>query len=172
MSFLKNILHAIGSAATAVGKFFANAFKWVETDGSKLAVAIVEEAQTLLKGQVPGLIATILDQLTNSHIPTEVLDALKKNLPAALAVSTGIQNFPANPTDEDITNLENQILQAFGVSPDKSQVYSIFGAKIIAIIRAETMPGQTFTFAKLVEDLEGAYQAYLTAKEEDLQTAA
>jgi hypothetical protein len=169
--FLKGVLKAFGSAATAVGHFFAGAFKWVETDGAKIALAIIEEVKIITSNPSTGFIASILDELTKSNIPTEILAELKAKLPDALAVSLAIQGLPSDPTEQDIEDLEKRILDAFGVAPDKSEFYSRLGAKIISIIRANTMPGQKFTFATLVNDLEQAYQAYLIAKQGDAVAA-
>lgn len=165
--FLKNLLHSLGAAASAVGHFFADAFKWVETDGAKIAVAIIEEIKTILGNPSTGFLASILDTLTHSNIPTDILATLQKELPGALAIATGIQNFPANPTEADIKTLETTVLTNLGVSSDRSQFYSTFGAKTVSIIRNLTMPGQTFTFATLVTAVEAEYQAYLTAKAGD-----
>lgn len=170
--FLKGVFKALGSAATAVGHFFAGAFKWVETDGSKIALAIIEEIKTITDNPSTGFLVNLLDELTKSNIPSEIIAQLKAKLPDALAVTLAIQGLPADPTEQDIEDLEKRILDAFGVTADKSQFYSTLGAKIISIIRANTMPGQTFTFATLVNDLETAYQAYLAAKQGDANAAA
>lgn len=171
MSIFKKIFHAIGVAGSAVGHFFANAFKWVETDGAKIAVAIVDELKTLLSSGTLDFFAQIMDGLTHSNIPTEIVDKLRTELPKATAIALGIQGFPENPTEQDIQNLSQTILTAFGIAADKSQFYSTLGAKIISIIRANTMPGQTFTFATLVTDLEQTYQAYLDAQNADQPVA-
>lgn len=167
MSIFKSIGHALGSAATAVGHWFANAFKWVETDGAKIAVAIVEELKVLFNSGAADFFGQIMDALTKSNIPTEILDAIRKELPNATAIAMGLQGLGADATEQNIADLEKAILQAFNVSADNSEFYSRLGAKIISIIRANTAPGQTFTFATLVDDLEAAYQAYLSAKNAD-----
>lgn len=165
--FLKGVFHALGVAASAVGHFFADAFKWVEKDGAKIALSIIEEFKTFTDNPSTGFIVGLLDELTKSHIPTDILAAIKDKLPDALAVTLAVQGLPADPTEQDIQDLEKRILDAFGVTADKSEFYSRLGARIISIIRSNTMPGQTFTFAVLANDLEKAYQAYLTAKNGD-----
>lgn len=167
MSIFKTIFHAIGSAASAVGKFFANAFNWVETDGAKIAVAVVEELKTLLDSGTVDFLAQVIDALTKSNIPTDIVNEIKSQLPTILADAMAVQNLGTNPTDDQVQAFSQQILASFGVTPDKSQLYSTVGAKIIGIIRANTAPGQTFTFATLVNDLEQAYQAYVDAKNQD-----
>lgn len=167
MSIFKSVLHALGSAATAVGHWFSNAFKWVETDGAKIAVAIIEELKTLFNSGAADFFGQIMDVLTKSNIPTEILDAIRKELPNASAIALGLQGLPADASDEAVANLANTILLTFNVTPDKSKFYSSLGASVIGIIRAHTMPGQVFTFATLVTDLEEAYQAYLSALNAD-----
>lgn len=167
MSIFKSIFHALGSAASAVGHFFADAFKWVETDGAKIAVAIIDELKSLIDSGAANFFAQIMDGLTKSNIPTDILAAIQKELPNATAIALGLQGLPADSSDAAVANLTQEILTAFNVTPDKSKFYSVLGASIIQIIRSNTMPGQTFTFAVLVTDLEEAYQAYLQAQNAD-----
>ncbi len=178
MSFLKGIGtavkavgHALGSAAKAVGHFFADAWAWEEKTGAKLGVAIVEEAKVILMSPGAGMVASIADGLLHTQIPTEILDALKARLPNALAIAAGVQGVVENPSDEEITALEQRVLEAFKVSENKSRFYTTLGAEVQAIIRKYTMPGQVFNFIELSNDLEAAYQKYLIAKAEDDATS-
>jgi hypothetical protein len=94
--------------------------------------------------------------------------AFEKPVADALA----LEGLATNPTAAQITAFEEAVLAAFKVAPDQSQLYSTLGAQIIAIIRANTAPGQKFTFAVLVSDLETAYQDYLSDQAAANGTAA
>ena len=158
----------IGKAASSVGQWFSKAFKDIEQDAAPVAVAVVEELQTLFKSGATGFLASILDTLVKSELPTEIINAIQGALPTILADLLALEGLATNPTDAQIITFEQAVLKAFGVTADKSQLYSTLGAQIIAIIRANTAPGQKFTVAVLIGDLEEAYQDYL----QDQQTAS
>jgi hypothetical protein len=148
----------VGKAASSVGKWLEEAFKDIAQDAAPVAVSIIAELQTLLKSGTTGFIASILDTLLKSELPTEIINAIGAALPKLLAAALALEGLDTNPTAEQITTFEQAVLSAFGVSADNSQLYSTVGAQLIEIIRANTAPGQKFTFAVLVNDLEDAYQ--------------
>lgn len=156
-----SIFSWIGKAAKSVGQWFAKAFADIEKDAAPVAVAIIEELKTLWGGAVPGFIASLLDTLLKSQIPTEVVTLIGNALPTLLADALALEGLAANPTDAQIEAFETAVLNAFKVKPADSQLYSTLGAQIIDIIRANTAPGDKFTFAVLVSDLEEAYQDFL-----------
>lgn len=152
----------IGKAAKSVGSWFAKAFKDIEADAAPVAVTIIEELKALWGGPVPGFLASLLDTLTKSQLPTVIVNAIGNALPTLLADALALEGLATNPTAAQITTFEQAVLAAFKVTPDQSQLYSTLGAQLIALIRANTAPGQKFTFAVLVNDLETAYQDYLS----------
>ena len=151
----------IGKAAKSVGTWLGKAFTAIEKDAAPVAVAVIEELKALWGGPVPGFIASLLDSLLKSQIPTEIVTVIGNALPTLLADALALEGLAANPTDAQIITFEEAVLAAFKVTPDKSKLYSTLGAQIIGIIRANTAPGDKFTFAVLVNDLEQAYQDYL-----------
>ena len=151
----------IGKAAQSVGKWFATAFKDITQDAAPVAVTILEELQALWKSGTPSYIAQIVGTLLKSGIPTTIATAVGDALPTLLADALALEGLATNPTDAQIEAFEQAVLAAWKVTPDKSKLYSTLGAQIIGIIRANTAPGQKFTFAVLVNDLEQAYQLYL-----------
>ena len=163
-----SIFKWLGTAASNVGKWLAKAFKDITKDAAPLAVSIIEELQALWKSGTPGFLASILDTLVKSELPSEIVTAVGNALPTLLADALALEGLATNPTDAQLQAFEQAVLAAFKVTPDKSQIYSILGAQLIAIIRANTAPGQKFTFAVLVNDLEEAFQDY----QQDLAQAA
>jgi hypothetical protein len=151
----------IGKAAKSLGTWLSKAFTDITKDAAPAAVAIIEELKTLWGGAIPGFLASILDTLLKSQLPSEIVTAIGNALPGLLADALALEGLATNPTTAQITAFEEAVLAAFKVAPDQSQLYSTLGAQIIAIIRANTAPGQKFTFAVLVSDLETAYQDYL-----------
>jgi hypothetical protein len=158
----------IGKAASSVGTWFSKAFKNITTGAAPLAVSVIEELQTLWKSGTPTFIADILDTLVKSELPSDIVTLIGNELPKILASALALEGLATNPTDAQVAAFSQSVLAAFNITSDKSQLYSTVGAQIIGIIRANTAPGQTFTFATLVADLEEAYQDY----QQDLQQAA
>lgn len=150
----------LGKAASSVGSWLSKAFKDITQDAAPVAVSIIEELQTLFKTGATGFIASILDTLVKSELPQEIIDAIGAALPKLLAGALALEGLATNPTEAQIEAFEQAVLAAFNVSSDKSQLYSTVGAQLIGIIRANTAPGQKFTFSVLVADLEEAYQDY------------
>ena len=153
-----SILTWIGKAAQSIGKWFAKAFSNIQKDAAPAAVAIVEEIQTLLKSGVATFIESTLDTMLKSGLPTQIANTIAAALPKILADLLAIEGLPASPTDVQLTAFSQAVLAAWGVNDNKSKLYTTLGAQIIGIIRANTIPGQSFTFAVLVNDLESAYQ--------------
>lgn len=137
---------------------------WTVEHAAPTLVALIGTLQSFWNTGTPGFLAGILDQLTKSGVPTTVVNAVGKELPNMLAVSLAIQGLPADPTDQQVIDFEQRVLAAFNVHDDKSKLYTTLGAQLLGIIRRDLIPGQKFTFAKLVTDLEEAYQDYLADK--------
>jgi hypothetical protein len=153
-----SIFSWVGKAAKSVGTWLSKAFTDITADAAPVAVAIIEELKTLWGTGAPGFLASLADTILKSQLPSEIVTAIGNALPTLLADALALEGLATNPTAAQITTFEQAVLAAFKVSPDTSQLYSTLGAQIIAIIRANTAPGQKFTFAVLVNDLETAYQ--------------
>jgi uncharacterized protein (DUF2267 family) len=153
-----SIFSWIGKAFQSIGAWFAKAFKNIQTDAAPVAVAIVEELQTLLKSGVATFLENVLDTMLKSGVPTAIANAISAALPKILADLLAIEGLPTSPTDVQLTAFSQAVLAAWGINDNTSKVYTTLGAQIIGIIRANTAPGQKFTFAVLVADLEQSYQ--------------
>lgn len=172
MSIFTNIFHALGVAGSAVGHFFAGAFKWVETDGAKVALAILEDYKTAASSGMIDFFAKIADGLTKTNVPTEIVTKINAALPNLMADALGLQALGTNPTDEQIQALSQQILTEWGMLDNKSKFYSVVGADIIGIIRKDTQPGVVFNFAMATTDLKTVYDDYQAALAQENGTAA
>lgn len=150
------------SIFSKIGTWFAGAFKTVETDADKIAIAVTEGIKTALVSGVAGFIAEILDGLTKSQVPTELVTLVQNNIDKLLAVELAIQGLPASPTEADILAFEQEVLKAFSVTSDASKLYTTIAAQVYGIIKTQADSGTKFTFAQLVEDVEEAYRDYQT----------
>lgn len=163
-----SIFSWVGKAAKSVGSWLSKAFTDIAADAAPVAVAIIEELKTLWGTGAPGFLASLADTILKSQLPTQIVTAVGNALPTLLSDALALEGLATNPTAAQIQTFENAVLAAFKVAPDQSQIYSTLGAQIVALIRTNTAPGQKFTFAVLVNDLETAYQDYL----QDQQQAA
>lgn len=158
----------LGKAAKTVGTDIADAVKFVEVSGDKIAMAVTEGVKTALVDGTLGFIAEVLDGLTKSNIPTEIVTLIQNNIDKVLAVELAIEGLPVNPQASDILAFEQRVLAAFQVTSPGSKLYTTLAAQIYGIIQAQVNSGTAFSFAQLVADVEQAYQDYLT----DQQAAA
>lgn len=151
----------------AIGAFFAKVFKFVKTDAAKVAIAVTEGVKTALLDGVLGFVAEIVDGLTKSQVPTEIVALIQANIYKILAVELAIQGLPDSPTEADILAFEQDVLTAFGVVSDKSKLYTVLASQIYGIIKAQVDAGTKLTFAQLVVDVEQAYADYLADQATD-----
>lgn len=151
----------------AIGAWFAKAFKSIKTDGAKIAVAITEGLQTALKSGVVAAIADLIGGIFPNvkNLPAEIVADLEKLLPKILAAELAVEGLPDSPTQQDIADFESRVLAAFGVTDNKSKLYSTLAAQIYGIIQSHVGAG-SYTFAELVADVEQAYQDYVADKAE------
>lgn len=149
------------SIFSKIGAWFAKAFKFVETDADKIAIAVTEAVKTAFVNGTLGFVASVLDGLLKSNVPTEIVNIIGSNINKVLAVELAIQGLPDNPTEADILKFEQDCLSAFGVHNDKSKLYTTLAAQIYGIVKQQADTGEKFTFAVLVIDVEQAYKTYL-----------
>jgi hypothetical protein len=150
------------SIFTKIGAWFKKEFSDILQDADKVAITLTEGIKTALVGGVLGFMAEGLDFLTKSNVPTEIVTLISNNIDKVLAVELAIQGLPATPTAADILAFEQRVLTAFGVTSDTSKLYTTLAAQIYGIIQTQNQAGTKFTFAVLVDDVEQAYQDYLT----------
>lgn len=154
------------SIFTKIGAWLKKVFTEGLQDADKIAISVTEGVKTALVDGIAGFIADVLDGLTKSNIPTEIVTLLQNNISKILAVELAIQGLPANPTQQDILTFEQSVLAAFNVTSDKSKLYTTLAAQIYGIIQAQ-LGGQTkLTFAQLVVDVEQAYSDYVTDQQQ------
>lgn len=143
-------------------KFFHN-FK---DNAAKVAVSITEQVKTLSEGELVQGIAAILDQALKSHVASDVLNIIHSATLTALSVELAITALPDNPTQADILAWEQNVYKAIaGKDPyGKSKLWTTFASQVYGIIQAQTQQPGTLTYAKVIEEIEKAYQLYLQDK--------
>lgn len=149
------------SIFTKIGAWISKVFNGALRDADQIAIAVTEALKTAMVNGVAGFIAEILDGLTKSQVPTEIVTLIQNNIDKVLAVELAIQGLPANPTAADILTFEQSVLKAFSVTSNTSKLYTTLAAQIYGIIKTQADSGNAFTFAQLVSDVEQAYQDYV-----------
>lgn len=142
------------------------AWSWLKTkfidhiqSGDKVAIVITQTIKTLLTNPIAGFLENIADTVTNSQLPTAIVNTLIGIIPKILAVELGIQGLPDNATPAQISAFEQSVMAAFSVTSNNSKVYTTLAAQIYGIIQASIANGKT-NFADLVADVEQAYADY------------
>jgi hypothetical protein len=150
---------SIFSDLTRAWTWFTKVFVSHAVSADKVAVTITETLKTLLANPVTGFLLNMADAVTGTQVPTNIANAINGIIPKILAVELGIEGLPANPTADQITAFENQVLSAFNVSSNNSKLYTEVGAQVYGIIQANITNGTT-NFAGWVVAIETAYTDY------------
>lgn len=124
-----------------------------------VAVEVTNTVKAAIDSGAVGLIETVADALTKSSVPTEIVGLIKLVIPKVLAFELAIKGLPTNPTEQDIIDFEQRVLDAFGVHFQKDKVYSTLTAQIILEVKALMGDGK-ITFAEAVGLAEDIYKDY------------
>lgn len=151
-----------GGIINAIKKFFSGGFKNLD----KVVLAVTEGVKKALNDGIFNFVAQILDTLTKSNVPTEIVDILNKNIYKVLAVELAVQGLPSQPTPDEILEFEKAVLKAFNVTSDKSKLYTTLAAQLYGLIQDQLKPGHGLTFAQIVAIVEQTYLDYLADQQE------
>jgi hypothetical protein len=150
----------------SIGAWFKKVFTGGLQDADKIAILVTQGVKEALLDGALGFIADLLDGLTKSQVPTEIVNLIRANIGKILAVELAIQGIPSSPSQADILAFEQDVLNAFGVVSDKSKLYTVLASQIYGIIQAQVEAGTKFTFAQLVADVEQSYIDYTNDQNE------
>lgn len=136
----------------------------------KVSVApmVVGILELLQGGEDSGLfngLSKIIDDATGSKVASDINAKLKAILPNAIAALLGVEGLPANPTDDQIKDFEQKILNAViskkAQQSVPGQVISALGVQIYDIIKklvAEHADGSAITAAQITNAVEEVFQ--------------
>lgn len=128
-------------------------------DAAKIAVVITETVKAILNNPITGFLLNIADGVAHSQLPTEIATAVNNEIPKIISVELAIEGLPDNPTQDQIISWEQDVLKSFGVTSDKSKLYTVLAAQVYVIIKSKLTDG-VLTFAEGVQSVEEAWQAY------------
>jgi hypothetical protein len=150
-----------------VWAWIKKAFTTVVKDLAPVAVTATELLKSAIDSGAANFLVKILDDLTHSHIPDDVVAVLNKALPKILAVELAITQLPDTPSEDDILAFEAKVMLAWGLYDNKSRLYSTLAAQIYGILQAtyQTTPDVPPTWAEWIKAVEAAWQDYLNDKQ-------
>lgn len=139
----------------------ADFFSCAKTDGAKIAMAITEGIQTVLKSGLADDVAKVIEAIFPNvkNIPEDLLGKLKDLVPKVLAAELGIVGLPENATEEQIEEFVKATLAAFNVHDDKSKLYTTLAGSLYTIFRAYTGEAK-LSWAEVIAEVEQAFQAF------------
>lgn len=141
-------------------QWLSGAAHHLKVDIGKIAVAITEDIQFVLKSGVLTGLATAVEKLFPSvhNIPTDILAKLNDVVPKVLAAELGLVGLPDSPTEKDILDFEEKVLKAFNIHDNKSKLYTTMAGTVYGILKERAEDGTTYTWYEIVSDVEKAYQ--------------
>lgn len=152
----------LSKAEKNVGNWLAKTFTNIKDNADVVAITITEAVKaTLLDGVLPAM-ATVIDTAFKTTLAADVVAILNANINKILAVELAIQGLPDNPTEADVEAFSERVVQAItGLNATgKSKLYTTLAAQVYGIIETEINNNEPMTFAKLVDDVEEAWQDY------------
>lgn len=100
--------------------FFGHIFQWIaklfkdaNEEAAKAAVLIVETIKPILFSGTATTIADILDALTHTDLPTEIVADLQKWLPIFVATQSIVSTLNENSTEAEVEAALNSIVAEF-----------------------------------------------------------
>lgn len=147
-----------------IWKWLQKVFTSLENDVDKFAISVTEHIKDNLDNGAIGFILDFVDKEFNTHIAPEVVGLLKNVIPKVLAAELAIQGLPINPTEQDILDFENKVLDAFGLHSQKDKMYTVLASQIYIEIKTLMNKTEGITFADTVKLIETAYADYLKEK--------
>lgn len=142
--------------------------KFIERDGAKIAITVTEHVKEGLQSGVIGFLATLADNLLKSHVAEDVVAAINKNIDKVIALELALQGLPDNPTAQQLSDFEQQIIGAFGKLDNKSKLYSTIAAQV-ALIVDKLYPNADApnpTWAEIIAAVQEAFLDYEADKQQ------
>lgn len=151
MSFISKVLDAL-----------IGIFKKAKEDLAKITVFIVKDIQPVLFSPTADVLASIMDAITKSQLPTEILEQVKKYVPIFLTTEGIVQSLTPDSTEDEVKAALDKMLAQFpNFTPaQRAQYWTELAAKLYAFIH-ELHDGEKITFGEAASIVEAAYQAYL-----------
>lgn len=140
-------------------------FKKAKDDLAKATVFIVNNIQPVLFSQTAHTLASILDAVVSSQLPTEILDEVKKWLPVFLTAEGIVTTLTPDSTEDEVKAALDKFLQLFPnlTAAQRAQYWTTLAAQVYALIH-ELSTGEKITFGEAARIVETAYEAYIQTK--------
>ena len=145
-------------------------FGWIPKLFSKSNKPLLKAAidiTNIVKTALNSGIADIITSITPTTLDDKGLQIVKAKLPSILAAELLIYNVKEDMTQEEVSDLLNQILKVFDTLDEdrKAKFYTSVGAELYLFL-SKRIKGQKFTFAEAVLLVEDTYRKWLNLKSE------
>ncbi len=149
-----------------IGRNIANLFKSFKKGVAKTAVSITEAIKTATEGSIVKTLASFIDGALNTHLAEDARLLINKLALKALAVELAIEGLPDNPTEDDITSFEEDVITVVsGLTPSQSsKLWTTLAAQVYEHIKEALGNDDVITFAEIVNVVEESYQDYIKDK--------
>jgi hypothetical protein len=151
---------------------FIKAIDWIVSllhkakDGlAKATVFILQDIKPLLDSNAADLIAGILDSVTKSDLPEEILAEIRKYIPVFLTANGIIDTLTPDSTEAEVQAELQKLIALFpNLTPEKkAQFYTTVAANLYVLIH-KLHDGDEITFAEAVAIIEQCYDEYVASK--------
>lgn len=132
---------------------------------AKASVFILEDIKPFLDSSVADITAGILDSITKSELPEDILNQLRRWVPIFLTAEGLVTSLTPDSTEDEVKAALDKMLSLFKdfTPAQKAEFYTTVVAKIYVLAHGlET--GETITFGEAAAIVEEAYEAYVNSK--------
>jgi len=134
-------------------------FSIVENKIAPVAVGIFQHIKQALDSGLPDFIATALDMITKSNVPSEFVAIVRNQLPRALATALAIEGLPPNPTNVEIAQFADNVMTAWGLpSTNRSRIATIVTTDLYRELKAFADSSGTENWIVDAEEVEKCFQ--------------
>lgn len=150
-----NIITEIEADAINIKNWLEKEIGVFDNKVAPIIVGALEVAQKVWATGIPDFVGSVLDTLTKSGVPEELIQKVGASLPLLLADALAITT-PQTQAQEQVEVAA--ILAAYNVAPDKTQVISTVAAELYNIVD----PNNGLTFFERLKEIQSAYEAMKT----------
>lgn len=153
MTLFGNVFHWLGGI-----------FKKAEDDIAKASVVLVKDIIPILESGSATVVADILDAVTKSQLPTDILDSVRAKIPVFLSAESIVSEVSQATSEDQVQADISKLVQLFPnlEAMKRSQFLSTLAANIYWEAH-KLSGGEQLTFADVIIIIEHAYQAYVAS---------
>ncbi len=145
-----------------IGAWFKRTFNNVKDNVAPVAVVITQAIKHSLDNGLLPEIAHIFDSITGTHIPSDVVAVIAKNINKVLISELALVGLPDNATPEEMVAFKETVFKAFTGQTDigRSKLFTTLAVQIKTDIDQYVNDKTPDTFAKEVALVQKIWEQY------------